>query len=362
MSDKSLESFVEEVSGTSHLRVEHDFGDGFVRLRTSEAERRQAAQDIRNTESIVLELLRNSRDAHASCIFLAMSRTGDKRVLTVIDNGEGIPASMHGHVFEPRVTSKLDTNRMDAWGMHGRGMALYSISVNAETARVADSALGLGCSMLVETDVKKLAERVDQSSFPTFELTDSGSVNVRGPRNILRTSCEFALETRDTCTVYVGSPVEIAATLYAYGMSTLSTIDRVFCKDVHELPLVKRLATSADPEAFSVMAHDMGLEVSDRSARRIIDGEVDELDSLLDRITISDGRAKQEKRAKKNVDISKDARGFKLGKQDAALLAGSVREAFADIAERYYLEGDVDPSVRAGKDRIVVTIPVVKRP
>ncbi len=360
MADQSLEDFVESVNGGSHLRVEHDFGDGFVRLRTSEAERRQAAQDIRNTESIVLELLRNSRDAHASRIFLAMSRSGDKRVLTVVDNGEGIPAVMHGHVFEPRVTSKLDTNHMDAWGMHGRGMALYSISVNAERACVADSAPGLGCAMLVETDVKKLAERADQSSFPTFELADSGSVNVRGPRNILRTACEFALESRDTCTVYVGSPVEVAAALHAYGMATLSTIERVFCKDACELPLVKRLATSADPAAFSAIAHDMGLEVSERSARRILDGEVAELDSLLERITISDGGGKKRERTR-GRDLSKDARSFKLGKQDAALLAGSVRDAFADIAERYYLEPDVEPSVRAGKDRIVVAIPVVKR-
>ena len=53
MNDRSLAGFVASVNGEGHLRVEYDYGDGFVRLRTSEAERRQAAQDIRNTESIV---------------------------------------------------------------------------------------------------------------------------------------------------------------------------------------------------------------------------------------------------------------------------------------------------------------------
>ena len=172
MSDKSLESFVEEVSGTSHLRVEHDFGDGFVRLRTSEAERRQAIQDIRSVESIVLELLRNSRDAHATKIFVAMSREGAKRSLTVVDDGDGIPKTMHGHVFEPRVTSKLDTSHIDAWGMHGRGMALYSISVNADDAEIMRSEVGLGCAIKVDVNTEKLSEKSDQSSFPTFTLAE----------------------------------------------------------------------------------------------------------------------------------------------------------------------------------------------
>lgn len=361
MDDRSLAGFVASVNGEGHLRVEFDFGDGFVRLRTSEAERRQAAQDIRNTESIVLELLRNARDAHAAQVFVAMSRESDKRVLTVIDNGDGIPAAMHEHVFEPRVTSKLDTNHMDAWGMHGRGMALYSISVNAEKAYVADSAPSLGCSMRVETDVRKLPERTDQSSFPTFELSDSGSVNVRGPRNILRTTCEFAIESRDACSVYIGSPVDVAATLYSFGRATLSAVDRAFCKDASQLPLVKRLATTADPNSFAELAAGMGLDVSPRSARRIMDGEIDAMFPILDRITIAGQAGGGPSKARKTAPAS-DARSFKLGKQDAALLAGSAKESFADIAERYYLESDVEPMVRGAKDRIVITIPVVKLP
>ena len=360
MDDTSLAEFVESVSGESHLRVEHDFGDGFVRLRTSEAERRQAAQDIRCTEHIVLEMLRNSRDAHASHVFLSMGREGDKRSITVVDDGDGIPPAMHAHVFEPRVTSKLDTSHMDAWGMHGRGMALYSISVNAEKARVAASELGLGCSMVVQTDLKRLPEKTDQSGFPTFTLADDGSVSVRGPRNVLRTACEFAIESRSTCQVYVGSCAEIAATLYEYGVSTLSAIDRAFCKDVSQVPIVKRLATAGDPASFVGIATSLGLDLSERTARRIMDGEIDGLDSILDRIVIDDGK-KPRRSSRKAGRGAMRPKAVKLHKHDVEELADAVREPFADIADRYYLVGDVDPSIRVAGDRIVISLPIVPR-
>ena len=360
--EKSLQGFIESVSGTGHLRVEHDYGDGFVRLQISEAERRQAAQDIRCSEHIVLELLRNSRDAHAAHVFLAMSREGDKRRITVVDDGCGIPETMHAHVFEPRVTSKLDTSHMDAWGMHGRGMALYSISVNSEVAKVADSAPDRGCSIVVNTDVRALPEKTDQSSFPTFTLSEDGTVAVRGPKNILRTTCEFAIESRSNCSVYVGSPAEVAATLYAYGMSTLSAVDRLFCHDVSEIPLAKRLATAGDPATFAELAGSMGLELSERTARRIMDGDITELYPVLDRVVISKQGAGQAGRKVAGKRAPVDARGLKLSPQEAKVLADAAKEAFGDIAQRYYLEECVEPSVRVRRDRITISIPVVKHP
>ena len=359
MQERSLQEFVHEVNGESHLRVEHDFGDGFVRLRTSEAERRQAAQDIQSSENIVLELLRNSRDAHASHVFLAVSREGDMRRITAIDDGDGIPESMHEHVFEPRVTSKLDTSHMDAWGLHGRGMALFSIAENAKRAYVVDSAQGLGCAIRVETDVTKLGEKADQSAFPRFELTDTGSVNVRGPRNILRTACEFAIEARDSCSVFVGSAAEIAATIFSFGNSTLSSVDKAFCHDVSQLPLVKRLATAADPDDFSEIAEAMGLELSPRTAHRIFSGQVGEAESLIERIEISSpskgsgaGQNKRRRRAASKV---------KLQKEDAFAISQAVRSAYAGIADQYYLDGDIDPSVRVSGNSIIVTVPLVEK-
>ena len=46
MFDSDLADFISSVSGDDQLAVEENLGDGFVRLRTAEAERRQAKHDI----------------------------------------------------------------------------------------------------------------------------------------------------------------------------------------------------------------------------------------------------------------------------------------------------------------------------
>jgi signal transduction histidine kinase len=189
----SLIDFVSSVSGDSYLKVEENLGDGYVRLRISEAERRQAKHDIRSFEDVAVELLRNARDAHAQKIFVANAREGDTRTFTIIDDGVGIPESLQASVFEPRVTSKLETMVMDKWGVHGRGMALYSVRENVTSARVACSQPHKGTAITVTSDAENLPERADQSSWPTVERSEAGVVQVtKGPHNIIRRIMEFA--------------------------------------------------------------------------------------------------------------------------------------------------------------------------
>ena len=145
----NLVDFVVSMGGEKSLRVEENFGDGFVKLRVSEAERRQAQHDIRCIEDVVVEMLRNSRDAGARHIYVATYRDGDTRYLTMLDDGSGIPESMQDRVFDARVTSKLESVHMDRWGVHGRGMALFSVKENAQEARVVSSAPEKGASINV---------------------------------------------------------------------------------------------------------------------------------------------------------------------------------------------------------------------
>ena len=84
---KDLKDFVDKHAQTSHLRVESDLGGGYFRLRASEAQRRQAQQDIRSVEDAVIELLRNSRDAGAHNIYLATNTEEAFRHILVIDDG-----------------------------------------------------------------------------------------------------------------------------------------------------------------------------------------------------------------------------------------------------------------------------------
>lgn len=362
VSSDELKDFIETASSVSPFRVEDDFGGGYVRLRSEEAERRQAIHDIRSSEDVVIEALRNARDAHARTIFLATSKDGDIRRITMIDDGDGVPSYMHRRIFEPRVTSKLDSAHLDKWGVHGRGMALYSISVNCKQAYVVSSDRGLGASFRFEADTKTLGERSDQSTFPTFELLESGSVRVRGPRNILRTACEFAVDSAASCTVYLGSAAEIAATLYAFGVTTLPPTMRAFYEYPEQLPVCKRLGLAADPDTFVKLAASIGIDLSERTARRIIDGEIVPVEPLLDSISIVGMPHANNKQRKHSIKSPSDldSRGLHLQAEDIEALQERVKEAFSSVARDYFLDPSVEPDISVRKDRITVTIPVKK--
>lgn len=354
MEGDTLTEFIDDVCGESRLRVEADLGDGFVRLRSSEAERRQAAQDIRSSEDIVIELLRNARDAGARTIVVATQKNGNERLITVVDDGSGIPEAQHERIFEPRVTSKLDTAHMDKWGMHGRGMALYSIAVNATSAYICQSAPGLGTALSVKTDTDTLGEKVDQSSFPSFEQGKDGAWIMRGPKNLVRTVAEFALEHRHQCTVFFGSPAEAASTLYRMGMAALSPTLRAFGGEGRNVPLVKSLALAAEPADLAQRCCAMGLPLSERTARRIIDGIIREQPSMTDRL--AEESFPRMPSAKGRSRSSR--RGLKLSDADKAVLRDGIAQLVEPLADRYYLEGVGAPEISATSEAIRITIPI----
>ena len=378
---EDLAAFIEQVTGDSHLRVEEDLGDGFVRLRTAEAERRQARHDIRSSEDVVIELLRNSRDAHARNIFVATSKEADTRRITVIDDGDGIPEKMHERIFDARVTSKLDTMHMDLWGVHGRGMALYAVKVNAERAEVVASKVDGGSSVFVEIDTRHLGEKRDQSSMPTFLVSEEGIVTVRGPKNINRTICEFAYIERSRCKVFHGSPAEIAATLWHLGRNTLTQSVIAFCSDPQDLAVWKRLAIATAPEEFAEIASSIGLTLSSRTARRIIDGDIAELHPVTALITPASEDANVDKSIQRKRDeavaslsddaadesdflsnvLFKDTRGLRLAEDDRIEFQRGIAKAYRKLAKAYYLDATIQPDVKIRKDRIDVYIPVIKQ-
>ncbi|MCK4268214.1 MAG: ATP-binding protein, partial [Actinomycetia bacterium] len=76
---KKLLSFVTDLAGEKFLKVEKEIGRGYFILKISEAERRQAKHDIRSVEDIIVEMVRNSRDAGANQIFIATNKDSAKR-------------------------------------------------------------------------------------------------------------------------------------------------------------------------------------------------------------------------------------------------------------------------------------------
>ena len=356
MSDDCLIDFIEQVSGKTHLRVEADLGDGYVRLRTEEAERRQAKHDIRCVEDAVLELLRNARDAGAERVYIATAREGDQRALTILDDGHGIPEHLQQAIFDARVTSKLETMVEDEWGVHGRGMALFSIKSNVQSARVVSSSPGLGSAIRLDIDDEQLTERSDQSTFPSLTRDEEGKLVVsRGPKNIIRTALEFALIHSTRPLIYIGAPSEVAATMLDQATRTLPSDTLLFNDDPTTLPVTQRLAAAGDAAEFMAIAATLGLDISERTAHRILSGQINTLTDLATR-----ARRQRATVADQPADIYRDSRGLKLAPDDLEAFSREMEKAFEMLSSRYYIALTDMPRIQVKGDSITVRFPIEK--
>lgn len=355
MADDSLIDFVSSVSGEARLKVEENLGDGFVRLRVSEAERRQAKHDIRSFEDIVVELMRNSRDAHASRIFVATSREGDTRTITVVDDGVGVPPHLQEAIFQPRVTSKLETMVTDRWGVHGRGMALFSVRENVDVARIASSEPHRGLAMVVCADIRVLAERADQSTWPEVERDAEGALRVtRGPHNVPRRVAEFSCE-HPALELYLGSPAEVLATLYSRARPMLDARDLLFSEKTSHLALWQRPAAAADAAELRSSAAVLGLDVSERTAHRVLAAEIAPLRPVLAMLS-----GTEEPPEEVAPDIYRDRRTLRLADNDVEAFKRELERAFDVLGERYYLNMKGEPRVHIGPDEIRVRFQIEK--
>lgn len=356
--DNDLISFIASMSGEGNLRVEENLGAGFVRLRVSEAERRQAKHDIQHVEDIVVEMLRNARDAGAQSVYVATAKEEGLRTLLFLDDGAGVPEDMRERIFDARVTSKLETMKMDRWGVHGRGMALFSIRQNTRSSQVIASDSGMGSSFKVVIDTSDLSERADQSTWPKVAKNDDGRlVCVRGPHNILRSVCDFACEELHGCDVYIGSPTEIAATLFAHATKRVDVSQLLFLDSEIQLPVVDRLACAGDAVDFIRIAGSLGIDISERTAHRILAGSINPLRSVASRLLREKSSSQFEPAT---VDLTRDRRGLKIAHEDIESFSRAIEKDFSDLASRYYLTLTHDPKIRVTRDRITVTFDIGK--
>ncbi|MGN0072051.1 MAG: ATP-binding protein [Atopobiaceae bacterium] len=350
---ESLAAFIAKTGHASSLRVEESYGDGFVRLRVDEAERRQAKHDIRSVEDAAIELLRNARDAGAHTILFALQKAEGLRTLTVVDDGTGIPEDMQERIFDARVTSKLDTMHMDAWGVHGRGMALFSIRQNAEMSRVVQSEPGCGTSIQVAFDTAKIPEKADQSAWPEYEQTEDGTISiVRGPHNLLRCACEFALEDRGACEVYVGSPAEAIAAARRHVRIPRDVRERILQTKLEDLPLLLRLRLAPDAEELAQIGASMGLDISERTAQRILSGEIAPAQGAYAYLR---GKKAAVRHGQRKVDLEKDPRTVRISKEDLDKFRGMLVRDFQFLEERYYLELQAPPELHVSSGRLSCT-------
>jgi len=330
----SLLEFVKGFAEEETLSIEEDLGHGYVRLKITEAEKRQAMQDIRRAEDVVLELARNARDAGAANILVATRKLGGRwRHFTVIDDGVGIPLDVQPRIFESRVTSKSKGVLEDRFGVHGRGMALFSIRQVVRSVELFRSEEGRGSIFRAVVDLEVLPERSDQYTAPEVVETSEG-LTVKGPRNIMRSLLEVGLGQE--LSIYLGSPSQVLSTLCLLSREAAHSST---AKEGRGVPLWTGIHNQRDGSRLSKFSREeLGLEVSQRNALRVIEGIIEPLRPLstsfeedgLDRYPGGiggPGRPSGER-----------SLGRRIGSADLDFLGKAVTRECNEVGRRYFLE------------------------
>lgn len=356
-----LNKFLDQLNIKDSLSIEEDLGNGYVRLKISEAERRQALQDINCVEDIIVELLRNSRDAGSKNIFIGTKRQEDKtRIINFIDDGAGIPPNLKDLIFEARVTSKLDNGMKDTYGFHGRGMALFSIKLNVNDIKLSFSDRSKGASFYLDIDLDKVPEKKDQSIIPQIIKMDDDVNIIGGVNNIIKTIIEFQLQNKDMNFFY-GTPTQVLSTMReifkrdkSQGVypsfddweKLINFIDQNDIK-ITEIPVLTDNSNLMGEIAEKIF----NMSISHRGIQRVMYGEVKPLVPLkLDLLnyTIIDERPESEKKDRtgtgKNVkngdsiklyDESKLASRFK--DEEIRCIIESLEERINKLGNKYFI-------------------------
>ena len=205
-------------------------------------------------------------------------------------------------------------------------------------------------------DSGELPERADQSTWPTVTFDDGGApVVASGPHNLVRTCCEFALEEHDTCDVYVGSAAEMVATIRRRVRPSADGTLPLFANDLLELGVLERVVVAGDARELTEAASSVGLEISERTAHRIIAGEVRPTRSVYTRLVRPDRESEEAP-----IDLARDRRTLHVSPEDRAGFANVMEDAFSYLGERYYLTLTASPTVRVSRGKVTVTFEVAE--
>jgi len=319
--EEQLLDFLNKTS-PEKLKVEEDLGFGFVRLNVTEAQARQAKDDIRSVEDALVELLRNSRDAKADKILIASWRKENLRNIVVIDNGEGIPENLQQKIFEPRVTSKLNNLILDNYGVHGRGMALFSIAANCLVAKVIFSKPKTGTVIKIIADTNILPEKANQSTWPIF---NSKNQITEGPQNLIRHSVEFNIQHNEI-EMYLGTNAEILNKLLSLNLLKIN---------------------SANAEKMHDNANEVGLDVSFRNCQRVLYGEINILPTVLKQAKI---------KLRSGSPLKKPA--IPLTRQELEEILLSTKKAVNKKTADYYLKVGGEASITKAGNELKITLPL----
>ena len=129
----------------------------------------------------------------------------------------------------------------------------------------------------------------------------------------------------------------------------------MFADDDARFPLWQRPAASADAAELVKVTDRLGLEISERTAHRILSGELASLDSVWDHAV-----EEEEPESEPAVDIYKDRRSVRIHGSDLEDFRRELQGAFDTLSERYYLHLKGEPRVTVAKDEIRVRFQIEK--
>jgi hypothetical protein len=124
---------------------------------------------------------------------------------------------------------------------------------------------------------------------------------------------------------------------------------KVFCFRVRLDQDTKVEAVAGDARELLEQALALGLDMSERTAHRIISGQIKPLRSIASQLTASEPRPHGE------VDLSRTHKGMKMTKADKDSFALEMEKAFSYVSKRYYVRLSSDPKVRVSSNKITVT-------
>ena len=101
------------------------------------------------------------------------------------------------------------------------------------------------------------------------------------------------------------------------------------------------------------MSSSIALPISERTAHRIIAGQIEPAAAPLQCITPT-------ARKEKPVDLYRDNRGLKIAREDLQAFSDAAERSFRALAERYYLDLKGTPRITVGKDSITVRFNIDK--
>lgn len=290
-----------------------DLGSGFARLTGSEAPRR-APSRISSVEDVLLELLRNARDAGAKNVFVASTlRARRYRALTVTDDGHGVPEAYRETIFEPGVTTRhLST--------HGAGLALHHIKNAAlQSALVHASS---PTSVKVVLDTRHIQERSLQSASRPSQT------------NLLATVHSFAKESPNL-RVFHDSPAKILASLIENHIINMNEDERL---GSHR--------GGGSTSRLVKEARRVGLGVSSKTGGRVLRGEVRAAKPVAESVEVS--RVPPEREVRDGASGGGGSGGSVLGVGEEE--RGEISSILSRLARRSFLEvGEVKVSSRPGE-------------